>query len=379
MAQDNMADNMAKNMAHSTRHRVIQWSTGNVGTHALHGIITHPDLELAGLWVHSPTKAGRDAGELCGLPPTGVTASNDVDEVLALDADVVCYTATADLRPGEAVDDLCRILAAGKNVVSSSLVMLVHPPADQTGWAQKITAACEEGGVSCFTSGIDPGWANDILPLLLTGTCERVDSVRVQEVLNYATYNQPEVLFGTMGFGQPLDATPILLIPGALSMAWGGTVHAIADGLGVELEEVREVHERLPAPTTFSIKSGTVEEGTTAALRFEVQGIVDGEPRIVVEHVTRLRDDLAPDWPQHPHGGGYRVDITGSPSYRVDLSMEGPDGDENTGGLISTAMRLLNAIPAVVDAAPGMLGPLDLPLVTGRHVMPHGAGAGAEA
>ena len=373
MAQDNTADNMADN----TRHRVIQWSTGNVGTHALHGIITHPDLELAGLWVHSPAKAGKDAGELCGLAPTGVTASNDVDEVLALDADVVCYTATADLRPGEAVDDLCRILAAGKNVVSSSLVMLVHPPADQTGWAQKITAACEEGGVSCFTSGIDPGWANDILPLLLTGTCERVDSVRVQEVLNYATYNQPEVLFGTMGFGQPLDATPILLIPGALSMAWGGTVHAIAHGLGVELEEVREVHERLPAPTTFSIKSGTVEEGTTAALRFEVQGIVDGEPRIVVEHVTRLRDDLAPDWPQHPHGGGYRVDITGSPSYRVDLSMEGPDGDENTGGLISTAMRLLNAIPAVVDAAPGMLGPLDLPLVTGRHVMPHGAGEGA--
>lgn len=353
-------------------HKVIQWSTGNVGTHALHGIISHPDLELVGLWVHSAEKAGKDAGELCGLPATGITATNDADEVLGLDADVVCYTATADLRPGEAVDDLCRILASGKNVVSSSLVMLVHPPAGEETWVGQITAACEKGGVSCFTSGIDPGWANDILPLVLTGVCERVDSVRVQEVLNYATYDQPEVLFGTMGFGQPLDATPILLIPGALSMAWGGTVHAIADGLGVELDEVREVHERLPAPETFTITPGTCEEGTTAALRFEVQGIVGGEPRIVVEHVTRLRDDLAPEWPQHPHGGGYRVTVEGSPSYTLDLSMEGPDGDENTGGLISTAMRLLNPIPAVVAAEPGMLGPLDLPLVTGRHLMSSG-------
>jgi 4-hydroxy-tetrahydrodipicolinate reductase len=98
-------------------YRVIQWSTGHVGAWALHAIIEHPDLELVGLWVHSDAKAGSDAGELCGLPPVGVVATNDAEALLALDADVVCYTATADLRPWEAVKDICRILESGKNVV----------------------------------------------------------------------------------------------------------------------------------------------------------------------------------------------------------------------------------------------------------------------
>ncbi len=108
--------------------RVIQWSTGNVGYHALRCIIRHPELELAGLWVHSPDKVGRDAGALAGLDPIGVAATNDVDELLDLDAECVCYTATADLRPNEALDDICRILTSGKNVVSTSIVPLVHPP-----------------------------------------------------------------------------------------------------------------------------------------------------------------------------------------------------------------------------------------------------------
>lgn len=351
------------------KHRVIQWSTGNVGGHALAGIIDHPNLELAGLWVHSPDKVGRDAGELIGRDPVGVTATNDVDALLGSDAEVVCYTATADVRPFEAIEDIARILRAGKNVVSSSLVMLVQPHEAVAPFADPIAEACAEGGVSCFTSGIDPGWANDIVPLLFTGVASRVDRVHVQEILNYETYDQPQVLFETMGFGKAPGDLPILLMPGSLSLAWGGTVHAIAQGLGVELDEVREVYERIEAEETFTIKPGTVEAGTMAALRFEVQGIVGGEPKIIVEHVTRLRDDLAPDWPQHPHGGGYRVTVEGNPTYRMDLSMEGLDGDENTGGLVSTAMRLINAIPAVVDAPPGLLGPLDVGFVTGRGLM----------
>jgi hypothetical protein len=347
-------------------YRVIQWSTGNVGRYALRGIIGHPQLELVGLWVHSEKKAGRDAAELCGLDePTGVLATNDADALLSMDADAVCYTATADLRPYEAMDDIARILRSGKNVVSSSIVPMVWPPHAGEAITGPLEAACKEGGVSCFTSGVDPGFMNDILPLLLSGTCERVDSIRIQEILNYATYDQPTVLFETMGFGKPMDWSPILLLPGVLTLAWGSMVEVIAAGLGVELDRVDEWYERLPAPETFDVPAGTVEEGTMAGLRFEIRGIVGGEPRIVIDHVSRLHDDVGPDWPAPPGKGGYRVLIEGSPKVTCEVTMEGDGGDENSAGLIVTAMRCLNAAPAVCEAPPGLLSALDLPLVVG--------------
>jgi hypothetical protein len=177
------------------------------------------------------------------------------------------------------------------------------------------------------------------------------------------------VLFDTMGFGKPLDSTPLLLLPGVLSFAWGGTVKVLAAGLGVELDELREVHERLPAEETIDLGFGVVEKGTTAAMRFEVQGIIDGEPRIILEHVTRLDDKLAPHWPQPVGYSGYRVIVSGNPSYTCDVQMMGDDGDHNTGGLVGTAARLGNANPAVCEAAPGLLSALDLPLIPGRGLM----------
>jgi 2,4-diaminopentanoate dehydrogenase len=350
-------------------HRVIQWSTGNVGKHALRAIIRHPDYELVGLWVHGADKVGRDAGELCGLPPVGVKATNDTDALLRLPADCVSYTATADLRPAEAVEDLCRILRSGKNVVSTSVVPLVWPPAASPELVAQLEAACRAGGTSCYTSGIDPGFANDAVPIMLLSACERVDAVRVMEIVNYATYDQPTVLFETMGFGKPLDHTPLLLIPGVLSIAWGPIVQALAAALGAPVDEIREVHEKRPAPEAFAIPSGTVPAGTMAALRFEVQGIVRGRPAIVVEHVTRLRDDLAPEWPQPTGSGCYRIRIDGSPAMVCDLALTGADGDHNTGNLLATAMRILNAIPAVCAARPGLLTPMDLPLYTARGLL----------
>jgi 4-hydroxy-tetrahydrodipicolinate reductase len=186
------------------------------------------------------------------------------------------------------------------------------------------------------------------------------------EIVNYNTYAQPQVLFDTMGFGQPLDATPLLLVPGVLGFAWGGVVRSIAAGLGVEVEELRESHERLPAPEDIDLGFGVVEEGTTAALRFEVEGLVDGRPVVVLEHVTRLDDALAPDWPQPVGHSGYRVIVSGNPNYTLDLQMMGDDGDHNTAGLVGTAGRIVNAIPAVCEAAPGLLSVHDLPLVTLR-------------
>ncbi len=350
--------------------RVMQWSTGNVGQHTLRSIIGHPDLKLVGLWVHSATKAGKDASTLCGLDqPTGVLATNDADALLALDADVVVYTATGDLRPQEAVDDMCRLLESGKNVVSTAVVSLIFPPTAPRGWVRQLRAACEAGNTSCFTSGIDPGFANDLLPLMASGFCERIDSIRIVENLDYSTYLQPEVLFDTMGFGGPLEHTPLLLIPGGLTFAWGGVLHMIAAGLGETIDEIREVVEKFPATADFETAVGPIAAGTMAGLRFEVQGWVRGRPAIIVEHVTRMHPDIAPDWPQPKGSGGYRITIEGSPNYTLELEMMGEDGDHNTGGLVATGMRLINAIPAVCASAPGVLSTLDLPLVTGRGLL----------
>ena len=189
------------------------------------------------------------------------------------------------------------------------------------------------------------------------------------ENLDYSTYMQPEVLFDTMGFGQPLDQTALLLTPGALGFAWGGILHMIAAGLGETIDEIKEVIERWPAEADFDTAVGPITKGTMAGLRFEVQGWIRGRAAIIVEHVTRMHPDVAPDWPKPSGSGSYRITVDGSPSYVLDFEMMGEDGDHNTGGLVATGMRILNAIPAVCDAPPGMLSTLDLPLVTGRGLL----------
>jgi hypothetical protein len=350
-------------------YRVVQWSTGNVGRHTLAGIDAHPELDLVGLFVSNPDKVGKDAGELAGLGRTlGVPATSDVDALLALGPDCIVHTAMADDRIFEALSDLERFLAAGSNVVSSSPVMLQYPAPDDP-LAAPVIAAAERAGVSLFVNGVDPGFANDALPLVLSGICERIEEVRCSEVLNYNTYNQPMVLFDIMGFGRDLDDVPFLLTPGVLTMAWGSVVRQIAAGLGVTLTDVTEWYEREPAPEDFDVDAGPIKAGTAAALHFEVRGLVGDRAVVVLEHVTRLRDDLGAAWPQPAGHGCYRVQITGEPNYTLDLQLMGTDGDHNTAGLKATAMRLVNAVPAVVAAPPGLVTALDLPLVTGRGLV----------
>jgi 4-hydroxy-tetrahydrodipicolinate reductase len=264
------------------------------------------------------------------------------------------------------MEDLARMLRAGVNVVSSSPVFLQFP---EEAMGAPIHQAALESGVSIWVNGVDPGFANDWLPLAITGISERITEVRCLEILNYSTYAQPTVLFDVMGFGRPMDETPLLLSPGVLTLAWGSVVRQLAAGLDVELDGVEEWHTRLPAPETFEVDAGTVEKGTAAALRFEVRGMRGGRPVIVLEHVTRLRDDLGPDWPQPAGRGSYRVEVRGEPNYTVDLQLLGTNGDHNTAGLKATAMRLVNAVPSVVAAPPGLLTALDLPLVTGRGLV----------
>ncbi|MFI5956177.1 diacylglycerol kinase [Cryptosporangium sp. NPDC051539] len=354
-------------------YRVVQWSTGNVGRHTIAGIDARPDLELVGVFVSNPAKEGRDAGELAGLrTPLGVPATTDADALIALAPDCVVYTAMADDRLMDAIGDLTRLLRAGINVVASGPVFLQYPyGVIPDGMLAPIAAAAEEGRASLWVNGIDPGWANDWMALTLTSISERIDEVRCLEILDYSTYDNPTVLFDIMGFGRPVDDDdlPMLLRPGVLSFAWGSVVRQLAAGLDVELDAVEESWTRLPAPEAFDIPSGSIAKGTAAALRFEVRGVRNGRAVCVLEHVTRLRPDLGADWPQPTGQGGYRVVITGEPNYTLDMTMMAADGDHNTAGLKATAMRLVNSVPAVVAAAPGLLTALDLPLVTGRGLV----------
>jgi hypothetical protein len=336
-------------------HKVIQWATGTVGVHAVPAIVRHPDLELVGLWVHSDEKAGRDAGELCGIDPVGVTATQDADALLALDADCVCYTAHSDVRPGEVVDDLCRMLAGGKNVVNTSFVALLYP--EQAGFQDQLQAACLEGGTSFFTSGIDPGYGNAGITIGALGVCQDVRTVRMMEIVNYATWDNPFTMFEIMGFGKPDESRSLLLAPGSMTLAWGPVVALVAASLGLELDEITEDHEVLLADEDVTIASGVVEAGTISGMRFEIKGMVDGEPRVVVEHVTRLRDDDAPHWPQ---GEGYRILVEGEPNLKLEVTLSSDLGDHNHAGCLATAMHVINAIPAVVAADPGVLTLLDL-------------------
>jgi 2,4-diaminopentanoate dehydrogenase len=349
--------------------KVAAIGTGNVGRHALTQLINDPQYELTGVWVSSDAKAGRDAGELVGLDVSaGITATTDLDAVLATKPECAVYTALADNRLPEALEDYRRILAAGVNVVGSSAVFFQYPWQVLPDEVLKpIEEATQLGKSSLFVNGIDPGFANDLLPLALAGTCQSIEQIRCMEIINYDTYDSAAVMFDVMGFGKQLDDIPLLLQPGVLSFAWGSVVRQLAAGLGIELDEVTETYVREPAPEAFDIASGHIEKGTAAALRFEVRGMKDGNVAVALEHVTRTRDDLRPDWPQPAQeGGSYRLEITGEPSYAVDLCLSSPNGDHNHAGLVATAARVVNAIPAVVAAAPGIRTTLDLPLITGK-------------
>ncbi|WP_024800956.1 diacylglycerol kinase [Nocardia sp. BMG51109] len=351
-------------------YRVVQWSTGNVGRWALRSIIARPELELAGVWVSSDAKAGKDAAELAGLDePTGVLATTDAEALLALRPDCIVHTAMADDRLVEAVEDLKTILRAGINVVSSSPVFLQFPygtvPSEMI---DPIVEAAREGGASLWVNGIDPGWANDWLPLLLSSGSERIDKIVCSELMDYSTYDNPKVLFEIMGFGRDLDDLPLLLQPGVLTLAWGSVVRQLAAALDVELDEVTQHFERLATPEPLRVAGHTIAAGTAAALRFQVNGVRAGRTVIALEHITRLHPALAPDWPQPTGKGCYRVEIEGEPDYQLDLQLYS-NGDHARAGLVGTAARLVSAVPAVIQAEPGLLTATDLPLTTGRGLI----------
>ncbi|MDT5222965.1 MAG: hypothetical protein QOG19_372, partial [Mycobacterium sp.] len=358
------------------------WGPGSMGVIALRGVIDHPQLQLVDLVVHSDAKAGRDAGELCGIQPVGVVATQDPAAMLAGDADVVVYAAAANLRPLQAIEDMTAILRAGKNVVSCSVVPLVFPDAVDAAFTEPLRQAALAGQASFFTTGIDAGFANDVLPLVLSGVSRVIESIRVTEMFNYATYPDKAAVYEILGFGQPPEATPFAAAPGIFTFGWGPVLHQLAAGLDIKIDRIEENVERVAATEAFDTPTGHIAAGTIAAMRSTLTGYVGDTATLVLDHVTRMRDDIAPDWPQpriciEPNDLGYgpasgrglyRVEIDGSPSMRCEFEMA-DDGDHDLGARIAGASRMVNAIPAVCAAEPGLLCALDLPLVTGAGLV----------
>ncbi|MEU3777825.1 dihydrodipicolinate reductase [Streptomyces sp. NPDC032472] len=344
----------------------VVWGTGNVGRLAIRAVAAHPALELAAVIVHHPDKVGRDAGRLGELGhDTGVVATDDVEAVLAARPRAVVYAATGDIRPDGALADITRAVRAGAVVVSPALYPLYDHRSAPPEFRDPVAAAVAEGGGSLFASGVDPGWGNDVLPLLLSGLGTRIDAIRCQEIFDYSTYDQPDSVRDLVGMGRPLDQLPMMLAPTVPTLVWGGQIRMMARALGVEVDEIRETVDRRPLERTVTTRTmGVFEAGTQGAVRFEVQGIVDGEPRLVIEHVTRIHASCAPDWPVPPDGGdgAHRVIIEGRPHIEVTVEAADEGGNRSAGGNATAVGRLVGAIDWLVEAPPGLYDALDVPL-----------------
>jgi hypothetical protein len=364
-------------------YKVAVWATGGVGKYAIRTIADRPNLDLVGVWVHSDDKNGRDAGELAGIDPVGVLATQDESEILGGDADCVVYAAPAPHRMREAIGDLCRILAAGKNVVTTSISGLVYPRGSMPPKViDAIRGAAEAGRSSLFSSGIEPGFAADLLPIALMSMSHKVYSVRGIEITNYSEYPNAYDMRELFGFGQPLDYQGGLKMPGTLRWGWGAAVTMVADALGVELSDIREMCEFQPTPRDISTAFGLVEAGTVGATRAACIGVVDGQDVITIEHVDRLADDLAPDWLKGRDGGTdgiWRVIIDGEPSIDAEFEVgHRPGESHNDHGLLATGMRAVNAIPWVCEAEPGIVDALHIPLTSPVGALhPHRDGVSA--
>ncbi|MBS1847309.1 MAG: dihydrodipicolinate reductase [Actinobacteria bacterium] len=348
--------------------RVVVWGTGLVGSMVIAEIVRHPAFELVGVGVHDPAKVGRDAGELSGIGPIGVTATDDVAALIASAPDGVAHYGPTAAHPEANIATITAFLRAGIDVVSTAMTPWVWPwaPANPPEWIAPIEAACDEGGTSCFTTGIDPGFANDLFPLTLMGLCAQVRSVTARELLDYTDYTGDYAT--EMGFGHPADHRPILSVPEVLILAWGGTVPLIAHAAGVHLDAITTTWDTWVTDHPIDTAVGTFDAGTVAAVRFTINGVVDGVPRVVLEHVNRVGVDTAPEWPRGNTDDVYQVLIDGSPSITQETAIRFTDGSSRSpavAGCLATGMRALNALPAVIAARPGFVTPLDLPLVPG--------------
>lgn len=343
-------------------YRVIQWCTGVVGKAALRHFIENPIFELAGVLVTNPEKVGRDAGDIVGLSSTGVMATDDIEKIIALDADCVHYAPlVAD------VDMICRLLSSGKNVAS---VGGPFSPEHYPEQFDKIEAACREGAASYHACGIHPGFSGDILPLTLTRLMNRVDHIQVYEFIDKV--KNPMIYTEVMGFGR--DPDDLLANPSRSAeapYAFAQSMALVAEGLGKKIEnlttklEVARATKDIPYTVGEGHPGGVIRKGTVAGQHYEWTGWADGAPLITYHFYWTMGDDVDPKW---DNDSRYQVVIEGDPPLEVRL-MGRPDADGRRPflGLPWTGLVGATALPAVCDASPGVVTHIDLGVV-----QPHG-------
>jgi hypothetical protein len=336
-----------------------------MGSTAIRSVTAFPGLELSGVITSTPDKEGMDAAAFAGLDaPTGVTATTDVEAVLSI-SDAVAYMASGDIRPDDAVNDIERCLRAGVLVVTPSLYSLYDPRSAPHEWVDRLTAAAELGGATLLVSGVDPGWANDALAVLVAGLCTRIRTISCREIFDYSTYDQPYAVRVSCGFGGSMDDVPMMLLPSIPTMVWGGNIRLIGRGLGLDIDEITEVVERLPLEQSVDNVMGHFEKGTQGAFWLKVIGWAAGRERIVVDHITRIDPSCAPHWPQPDDGvGDHRVIVDGDPQLTILSRADVPGGTRADGGNTTAANRLLGAIEWLATQKPGIYDGLEVPLHT---------------
>jgi len=335
-------------------YRVVQWATGNIGLRSLRGVIEHPGLDLVGLYVYSDAKVGRDAGELCGVAPTGVLATRDVDEILALGADCILYMADrAD------IDVLCRLLASGANVVTTRGEF--HRPASMDPEVRaRIEAACEAGGSAIHSTGVSPGFITEALPIVLTSIQRRLGRITIDEFADVSSRNSPELLFQVMGFGRPPEAFERgRWTHGAQS--FGPSLSLLAEAIGLPLDAVEATGEVAVARHDVGIAAGTIPAGTVVAQRMIVSGMRNREPLLQFRANWYCSADIEPVWDLRDNG--WRVVVEGDAPLDITISFPVAPEDYAATTPSYTANRPINAVPYVCAAAPGIRTTVELPQV----------------
>jgi hypothetical protein len=334
--------------------RVVQWATGNIGSRSLRHVIQHPGLALAGVYVTSKAKAGRDAGDLCGLPPTGVAATSDADEILALGADCVLYMpASSDL------DQVCAILATGTNIVTTR-GDFHHPASMSPADRDRIERACAGRGASIHSTGSSPGFISEAIPLVLASIQRRLDALTINEYADLSSRDSPDLLFNLMGFGHAVqDFPPERFQYGAYS--FGPSMRLVAEAVGLPLDSVTSTGEVAVTPEKLTIAAGTLGAGTVAAQRMTVTGTHAGRALMTFTATWYCTEALDPAWTVR--GDGWHVKVDGDAPLDIDIRFAIPDGrmGEMTPGY--TANRAVNAVPYVCAAAPGIRTTVDLPQI----------------
>ena len=340
------------------KKRVVVWGTGFVGKMVIPEVLRHPNFELVGVGVNDKDKVGRDVGEICGIGTIGARRHRRPrGRWWPSGPTPWCTTGP---RPGLAdanIRDMGAFLRAGIDVCSTAMTPWVWPHMTQNppSWIDPITEACAEGGATCFTTGIDPGFANDLFPMTLMGLCAEVKKVKALEILDYLNYTG--AYEDEMGIGRPPEFTPLLEHTDILVMSWGATVPMMAHAVGIELDEITTTWEKWVTDVPITTAKGVINPGEVAAIHFTIDGIYKREPRICLEHINRVGTDAAPDWPRGTQDDVYRVEIEGTPSITQETAFRFTDGsgrDAAAAGCLATGLRALNAVPAVNDLPPGV-------------------------